>query len=60
VDSLVAVEIKNIIFRHMKAEVSIFDILSTQPIAKLAVRIVSKSKLVKQEVAIAARDEVVV
>jgi hypothetical protein len=54
----VAVEIKNMILRHMKAEVSIFDILNTQPIVKLAVKIVSKSKLMNQEVAIAAQDGV--
>lgn len=51
-----AVEVKNTIFRHMKADVSVFDILSTQPISKLAIKIVSKSKLVKQEIAIAAHN----
>jgi len=59
VDSLAAVEVKSMIFRHMKADIPVLDVLSTQPIVKLAVKLVSKSKLVKPEVAIAAQDEVV-
>lgn len=46
VDSLVAVEIRNWIFREIKADVSVFDILSSVPLATLAGKVASKSKLV--------------
>lgn len=46
VDSLVAVEIRNWIFREIKADVSVFDILSSVPLAALSAKVASKSKLV--------------
>lgn len=58
VDSLVAVEVKNMIFRRLEADISVFDILSTMPLAKLAVKIVSKSKFVREDIALSAQDEV--
>ncbi|ORX96602.1 hypothetical protein BCR34DRAFT_497625 [Clohesyomyces aquaticus] len=57
VDSLVAVEIRNMIFRSIKADVSVFDVMSNLSIAQLAVRIVGKSKLVSAEVAMEAMQE---
>ncbi|ETN44945.1 uncharacterized protein HMPREF1541_09820 [Cyphellophora europaea CBS 101466] len=50
IDSLKAVEVRNWLFREAKADVSVFDILSPVPLKKLAVMIVGKSKLVKEEV----------
>ncbi len=46
VDSLVAVEVRNWIFRECKADVSIFDVLSNVPLTALAGKIAAKSKLV--------------
>ena len=46
VDSLVAVEVRNWIFRECKADVSIFDVLSNVPLTALAAKIAAKSKLV--------------
>ena len=46
VDSLVAVEIRNWIFREIKADVSVFDILSSIPLATLSGKVALKSKLV--------------
>ena len=46
VDSLVAVEVRNWIFRECKADVSIFDVLSNMPLTALAAKIATKSKLV--------------
>ena len=46
VDSLVAVEIRNWIFREIKADVSVFDILSSVPLAALSGKVASQSQLV--------------
>lgn len=43
VDSLVAVELRNWIFREMEADVSVFDILSSVPISVLSGKIAAKS-----------------
>lgn len=52
VDSLVAVEVRNMIFRKLKADISVFDIMSNMSLAQLAAKIVSKSKFVKAEIAV--------
>lgn len=57
VDSLVAVEVRNMIFRKMKAEISVFDILSPMPLVKLSTKIVGKSKFTREEVARQAIEE---
>ncbi|GME50746.1 hypothetical protein HK57_00312 [Neofusicoccum parvum] len=57
VDSLKAIEVRNWIFNELKADVSVFDVLSPSPLSKLAVRIVSKSALVSAEVAKGAAAE---
>ncbi len=46
------------IFRKMKAEISVFDILSTLPLVKLAIKIVSKSKFTREDVVMLAMDEI--
>ena len=51
VDSLVAVEVRNMIFRKLKADVSVFDIMSNMPLVQLASKIVSKSKFVEADIA---------
>ena len=45
------------IFRKFKSDVSVFDLLSTLPLHKLAIRVVAKSKLVKNEVQTVAQEE---
>ncbi|KAA8642467.1 beta-ketoacyl reductase [Aspergillus tanneri] len=44
VDSLKAVEVRNWLFRELKCDISVFDILSPIPLAKLSVNIAEKSK----------------
>jgi hypothetical protein len=51
VDSLVAVEVRNMIFRRLKADISVFDIMGNMTLSQMAGKIVSKSKLVKAEIA---------
>jgi hypothetical protein len=51
VDSLKAVEFRNWIFKEMEAEVSVFELLSATPLAKLAFNLARKSALVRPEVA---------
>ncbi|KAE9372739.1 putative polyketide synthase, partial [Stipitochalara longipes BDJ] len=51
VDSLVAIEIRNWIFKVIKAEITVFDILSAVPINVLANRIATKSKLLPERLA---------
>jgi NADPH:quinone reductase-like Zn-dependent oxidoreductase/acyl carrier protein len=46
VDSLVAVELRNWVFREISAEMSLFDVMSSVPIATLAEKVASKSQLV--------------
>jgi hypothetical protein len=47
VDSLQAIEIRNRALINMKSELSVFDIMSTKPLAELAAQIAAKSELVK-------------
>ncbi|PGH17660.1 hypothetical protein AJ79_01022 [Helicocarpus griseus UAMH5409] len=47
VDSLKAVEIRNRTLREMQSDVSVFELLSNMPLAELAVKIASRSGLVK-------------
>jgi hypothetical protein len=42
----------------MNADISVFDILSTMPLAKLALKVASKSKFVREDIALLALDEV--
>lgn len=46
VDSLVAVEIRNWVFREMNADVNVLDILSGTPMSALAEKIAARSGLV--------------
>ncbi|KXT11738.1 hypothetical protein AC579_5038 [Pseudocercospora musae] len=57
VDSLAAVEVRNMIYRKFKSDISVFDLLSTLALHKLAIRVVAKSKLVKNEVQVVAQEE---
>lgn len=50
-DSLKAVEVRNWIMRELKADISVFDLLSPTPLAKLAGFVVAKSAFVAPEVA---------
>jgi NADPH:quinone reductase-like Zn-dependent oxidoreductase/NAD(P)-dependent dehydrogenase (short-subunit alcohol dehydrogenase family) len=52
VDSLVAVEIRNWIFKEIKAEITVFDILSAVPINVLANLIATKSKFLPERLAL--------
>ncbi|KAI0204323.1 PKSN polyketide synthase for alternapyrone biosynthesis [Astrocystis sublimbata] len=47
VDSLQAVEIRNRALKNMRSDISVFDILSAMPLADVAVKIATKSQLVK-------------
>ncbi|OKL56909.1 hypothetical protein UA08_07744 [Talaromyces atroroseus] len=51
VDSLKAVEVRNWVFREIKTEISVFELLSQMSIAKLAVKMAVNSQLVSKEVA---------
>jgi hypothetical protein len=57
VDSLAAVEVRNMIYRKVRADVSVFDILSTLPMRRLAVKVVAKSAFVCNDVQVAATEE---
>jgi len=57
VDSLVVVEVRNMVFRKFNADFSVFDILSTMPLVKLALKIVSKSKFVRADIVAVAQEE---
>lgn len=50
VDSLLAVELRTWIHIETKAEVSVFDLLSNEPITSLAKKIVASSEAVPQSV----------
>lgn len=50
VDSLVAVEIANWVFKEVKVQMSVFDLLATVSIATLAAGIAGKSPFLKAEV----------
>ncbi|KAL2872619.1 type I polyketide synthase [Aspergillus lucknowensis] len=47
VDSLAAVEMRNWVFREIKAEVSLLEVMSASPIAQLSQEIANRSKLLK-------------
>ncbi|KAI9368681.1 hypothetical protein BJX61DRAFT_546289 [Aspergillus egyptiacus] len=51
IDSLKAIEVRNWIFSELKADISVFEVLSPVPLARLAMKIVSKSTLVGPEMA---------
>jgi hypothetical protein len=46
VDSLKAVEIRNHAKKELQSDISVFELLSAVPLADLAVKIASRSKLV--------------
>lgn len=48
-DSLKAVEMRNRALKEMDSEVSVFELLSSTPLAEVAVKIASKSTLVSVE-----------
>ena len=50
VDSLVAIEMRNWIFKELKSQVSVFDVQSKVPISQFAIKIAKKSGYVPQEV----------
>ena len=50
VDSLVAVEVRTWVFKEIKADISVFDVLSNVPLATLARTIVGRSKYVSEAV----------
>ena len=50
VDSLVAVEVRTWVFKEIKADISVFDVLSNVPLATLARTIVGRSKYVAESV----------
>ena len=56
VDSLKAIEVRNWIYRELQCDVSVFDLLSSAPLSRLAVMIVGRSALVSKEVAAQAAD----
>ena len=56
VDSLVAIGMRNWIFKELKSQVSFFDILSKVPMSQLAVKVAKKSSLVPAEVQSSNKD----
>ncbi|KAK6225554.1 hypothetical protein QIS74_01601 [Colletotrichum tabaci] len=50
VDRLVAVEVQTWVFKDVKSDVSVFDILSNVPVSQLAESIAAKSQLVRASV----------
>jgi hypothetical protein len=48
VDSLLAVDLRNWLFAHLQAELSMFDVLQSESLTKLGELTAEKSKLVKQ------------
>lgn len=46
VDSFKAVEIRNYVFRELKSELSVFEILSPKSLAQITALVASKSQLV--------------
>ena len=57
VDSLKAVEVRNWIFKELRCDVSVFDLLSPVPLAKLALSIVAHGALTQPKVASQALGE---
>jgi hypothetical protein len=58
VDSLVAVEVRNWIFKELKADVSVLEILSPNPISALTLKVAAKSELVREDIRGTAPPEV--
>lgn len=56
VDSLKAVEVRNWLFRELKCDISVFDILSPMSLAKLSMKIAAKSKFLPEAVAQAGEE----
>jgi aryl carrier-like protein len=56
VDSLKAVEVRNWVFREIRTEISVFELLSQISIAKLAVKMAVSSQLVSKDVARQGRE----
>lgn len=54
VDSLKAVEIRNRVLKEMQSDVSVFELLSATPLAEVAVKIATKSALLRADVAASA------
>ena len=50
VDSLVAVKVQTWVFKEIKADISVFDVLSNVPLTTLARTIVGRSKYVNEAV----------
>lgn len=50
VDSLVAIDIRNMIFAKLKADISVFDIMSNISLTQLSAKTASKSKLVRADI----------
>ncbi|KAL2831410.1 hypothetical protein BDW59DRAFT_182083 [Aspergillus cavernicola] len=48
VDSLAAVEMRNWVFREIKSELSLLEVMSASPISQLSLDIASRSKLVRK------------
>ncbi|KAL2845869.1 hypothetical protein BJY01DRAFT_263448 [Aspergillus pseudoustus] len=57
IDSLKAIEVRNWIFGELQADVSVFEVLSSMPLSRLAFKIVSKSTLVNPDLAAEAATE---
>lgn len=58
VDSLVAVDIRNWVFRELAADITVFDIISPMPISLLALKIASVSGLLPKELVAEQIEEV--
>lgn len=58
VDSLVAVEIRNWVFRELAADVTVFDLISPMPVQALALKIASLSGLLPKSVVAETIEEV--
>lgn len=48
IDSLVAAELRNWIVKELKAEISIFDLLGTESISTLSLKVSKTTKLIKR------------
>jgi hypothetical protein len=49
VDSLVAIDFRNWIFRELKSTVTVFDILNSVPMTQLSEKIAKNSEIVSEE-----------
>lgn len=57
VDSLKAIQVRGWVFKELKCDVSVFDILSPMPLAQLASSLARRSSLVRPEFAAAIEQE---